>query len=102
MIDNAFFERVAFGNYGGISPLRLNGINGVVSSSYETVWDESTAYSFLAANISAPTISSASAADAAAGTGARTVRVTGVNVDFESVTEIATMNGTTGVTLASS
>lgn len=48
----------------------------------------------------ATTISSGSTSDTSAGTGARTVQVTGLDANSLVVTETATMNGRTGVTLA--
>lgn len=47
-------------------------------------------------------ISSGSASDTAAGTGARTVQVTGLDVTGAEISEIATLSGQTGVTLTGS
>ena len=62
------------------------------------VWDGASAYSWLAAAATL-TISSASTNDTSAGTGARTVRVYGLNSDYEEIIVDMTMNGQTGVTI---
>ena len=74
------------------------GANGAVGTSLETVWVGSSLYTFPAA-AAATTISSSSADDASAGTGARTVLVEGLNASYEAVSESASLNGQTGVTL---
>lgn len=95
---NSFLqERIAYGEYGDITPVLIQGANAATTTSGETVWDESIAYAFLAANMSSPTISSANANDTSAGTGARTVKVTGVDASFNVTTATLTMNGQTGV-----
>lgn len=73
--------------------------NGAITTTFETIWGQASAYTFLTAQ-AVMTISSANANDTSAGTGARTCRVTGVNTAYALVTETATMNGQTGVTLA--
>jgi hypothetical protein len=74
------------------------GINGNVEQSYETLWVGSNAYTFPAA-AAATTVSSSNAADTAAGAGARTVLIDGLNANYERVTEVASLNGQTGVAL---
>jgi hypothetical protein len=75
------------------------GINGNVEQTYETLWVGSNAYTFPAA-AAATTVSSSNAADTAAGAGARTVLIDGLNAAYERVTEVASLNGQTGVALA--
>lgn len=67
----------------------------------EDVWDYGGAYPFPAA-AAATTIVSDEAADdgAPVGTGARTVRVYGVDANYTAIDEVITMNGTSAVTLA--
>jgi hypothetical protein len=65
----------------------------------EFVWSQGGVFTFPAA-AAATTIVSASANDAAAGTGARTVTVTGLDANYLEVVETVTMNGTTPVNLA--
>jgi hypothetical protein len=77
--------------------------NGAITTTYETVWGNSNAYVYRSA-AATMTISSGSANDTSAGTGARTCRVTGMTVSggvYSLNSEVATMNGQTGVTLAS-
>ncbi len=73
--------------------------NGGITTTFEQVWGNTNAYTFRTA-AATMTISSGSANDAAAGTGARTCRVTGIDANYALLTETATMNGQTGVTLA--
>lgn len=97
--ETYILERVAAGKVPKASALYLGGFNSGVTTTFETIWGNSSAYVFLAVAMSAPTIVSASANDAAAGTGARTVRITGVNASFALVTEDIALNGTTPVNL---
>lgn len=93
-------ERIAIrGNVHGASAVTIQGYNGAVTTSAETLWDESSDYAFLTAAMSTPYVASSSANDTSAGTGARTVRVTGVNTSFATFTEDVTMNGQTSVNL---
>jgi hypothetical protein len=64
----------------------------------DDVWDGSAAYPFPAA-AAETTIVSDSADDAAAGTGARTVTVYGLDANYLEITETVTLNGLTPVTL---
>jgi len=72
------------------------GINTAVGTSNETVWIGSNLYTFptVAAVMK---ISSSSTDDDAAGTGARTVLVDGLNANYERVTEIVSLDGQTQV-----
>lgn len=64
----------------------------------EFVWGQGGVFTFPAA-AAATTIVSGNAADASAGTGARTVTVTGLDANYFEVVETVTMNGTTPVNL---
>ena len=92
-------ERLAAGKVPKASAIQMVGFSAGLTTTYETVWDEGTLYAFNTAAMSSPTISSASANDTSAGTGARTCRVTGVNTSYVAFTEDLTMNGQTGVAL---
>lgn len=92
-------ERVAAGKVPLATAVNIIGFSSGLSISYETIWDEGTLYAFNTAAMSSPTISSASANDTSAGTGARTCRVTGVNTSYVAFSEDLTMNGQTGVSL---
>lgn len=76
------------------------GYNESVGSSYEVVSDLGSAhYPTSAATAS---IVSASTADTAAGTGARTVEIQGLDGNYEELTEVVTMNGTAAVSTTGS
>ena len=77
------------------------GINNAVGTSFETIWTASSVYSYLAA-ASVLTISSGSANDAAAGTGARTVRINGLDANYNEISETVTLNGQTAVNTVNS
>jgi hypothetical protein len=66
----------------------------------EDVWAGGGAYSFPSA-ASASVVLSSSANDTSAGTGARTVRVSGLGANYVLLHEDATMNGTASVSLTS-
>lgn len=96
---NESFSRIAFGNIPGVTAVQIIGYNGATTTTYETLWDESSAYTFLTAAMSTPYIASSSANDTAAGSGAQTVRVTLVNTSFVQSTEDLSLNGQTSVNL---
>ena len=93
-----FELQVARGQIKGHSAFCQFGINGAVGQTLETVWVGGGTYSFPT-SATTTTISSSSADDTAAGTGARTVRVEGLDAAYALVSETASMNGQTGVTL---
>ena len=97
-------ERIAAAGYSGswqgAKALLLQGYNGAVTTSAETVWDESTAYTFLTAAMSSPYVASSSTNDVlTSGTGAWSVRIYGVNTSFAEFTEDKNLNGQTSVAL---
>lgn len=76
--------------------ISLSGLNPAVGTSYEALWGAGGAYNFdVSGTLKA---SSSSAADASAGTGARTVRVYGLVSGTEDSEDI-TLNGQTQVSL---
>jgi hypothetical protein len=93
-----FELQVARGQIQGHSAFCQFGINGAVGQTLETVWVGGGTYSFPT-SATTTTISSSSADDTAAGTGARTVRVEGLDAAYALVSETASMNGQTSVTL---
>lgn len=94
------WERAAYGSVPGIELVSITGNNGGPTTTFEALWKESAAYSPLTAAMSTPYCASSDANDTSAGTGARTIRVTGINTSFAKFTETVTMNGTTSVNLA--
>jgi hypothetical protein len=91
-----FGLQVSRGQIDGHSTVIVFGYNSDVDTSEETVWP-------AGGTIPHPTsasvlkISSSSADDASAGTGARTVYIAGVDGDFAVVSETVTLNGQTAV-----
>ena len=69
-----------------------------VTTSLTTIWSQGGVYSYLA-SASTLYISSSSTDDAAAGTGARTVTVSGLDNNFDEKVETVTLNGQSGVEL---
>lgn len=79
----------------------VSGISGGVGTSYTTVWSQNTVYAYLS-TASVMKISSSSANDTSAGTGARTVSIYGLDADYNPINETVTMNGQTAVNTVNS
>jgi hypothetical protein len=77
------------------------GFNSDVDTSIETVWPYGGILTFPAAALQL-SVSSSSADDAAAGTGARTVYLEGLDSNHNTISEIVTLNGLTAVTTTNS
>ena len=77
------------------------GVNTAVGTTFETLWTASSVYSYLAA-ATVIKISSGSASDASAGTGARTVLIEGLDADYNEVSETVSLNGQTAVNTVNS
>lgn len=76
----------------------IHGYNGDVDTGTEDLWTGGGSFPFPSA-AAATKINSGSNNDAAAGTGARTVRIVGLDANYKIVEETATMNGTSDVIL---
>lgn len=74
------------------------GFNPSVDTNLATVWLQGGLYSYLS-SASTLYISSSSTADTGAGTGARTVTVSGLDNNFDQKVETVTLNGQSGVEL---
>ena len=74
------------------------GYNADISTSPETVWAQGGLYVYPT-SASTMYISSSSTADTAAGTGARTVTVSGLDANFDEISATVSLNGQTGVQL---
>ena len=72
------------------------GFNADVDDSLETVWAQGGLYSYLA-SASVLKVSSSSTADTSAGTGARTVELSGLDTNYDEISETVTLNGQTAV-----
>lgn len=91
-----FALQVSRGQIPGHQTVQVFGYNGDVDQTEESVWpDGGTVPHPTTASVLK--ISSSSTDDAAAGTGARTVYIGGVKANFDSVSEIVTLNGQTAV-----
>ena len=74
------------------------GYNPSIGTSDETIWSEGGLYAYPA-SASTMYISSSSTADTSAGTGARTATVSGLDANFDEISETVSLNGQTGVQL---
>lgn len=99
---NHVWEQAAYGDIPGITLVELIGTNAAITTTFEPIWAESAAYTVRTAAMTTPVICSTSANDAAAGTGARTATVTGVNTSYAAFSESKTLNGVTAVALTTS
>jgi hypothetical protein len=77
------------------------GFNSDIDDSLETVWAQGGLYSYLAAATQL-SISSSSTDDTSAGTGARTVTLSGLDADYNEISETITLNGQTAVNTTNS
>jgi len=77
------------------------GFNSDIDDALETVWAQGGLYSYLAAATQL-SVSSSSANDTSAGTGARTVTLSGLDANYAEISETVTLNGQTAVTTTNS
>lgn len=96
-----FELQVARGQVDGHNALFKFGINGDVGTSVETVWAQGGTYAYPAA-ATVMKISSSSANDASAGTGARTISIAGLDANYNEISETVILNGQTEVNTVNS
>lgn len=101
-VTATLWEQAAFGTAPGVTYVNINGVNPAPTTTFEVMWGESAAYTPKTTAISSPICESSSANDTSAGTGARTISVTGLNTSFARFTETVTLNGTTAVAMTTS
>ena len=77
------------------------GFNADIDDSLETIWSEGGLYSYLT-SATVLKISSASTDDASAGTGARTITISGLDGSYNQISESVTLNGQTAVNTTNS
>lgn len=77
------------------------GFNPDIDDAIETVWAQGGLYSYLAAATQL-SISSSSTADTSAGTGARTVTISGLDANYAEISETVVLDGQSAVTTANS
>ena len=96
-----FELQVARGQIQGHRNVTVFGFNPDVDTTQVSVWPLPSLITFPASAIQM-TVSSTSANDTSAGTGARTVVVQGLDANYNEVTETVTLNGQTAVTMTAS
>jgi hypothetical protein len=96
-LDRTYSLEVAANNVEGASLWLSNGSNQAVGTSFETLWEEGGIYTYPS-SASTMTVSSDDANDTSAGTGARTVLISGLDTNYLEIQETVTLNGTSGVT----
>lgn len=103
--QNGRFEpfelQAARGQITGHKTLFKFGANSDINGTEETIWSQGGLYAYPAAAVQM-TVSSSSNDDAAAGTGARTVFVSGLDANYNEASETITLNGQTAVTTTKS
>ena len=77
------------------------GFNSAVGDAEETVWDGGGLYVYPAA-ATVMKVSSSSTNDTSAGTGARTVVISGLDADYQEISETISLNGQTAVNTTNS
>ena len=96
-----FIIEVQKGRVPGHRIVTSRGHNQVVGTVAEDIWNQGGIYSWLDVD-TVMTLSSSSADDTALGTGARTVRLYGLDADFNEINEVITLNGQTPVSTVNS
>jgi hypothetical protein len=96
-----FDLQVSRGQIQGHRNVTVFGFNPDVDNTQVSVWPLPSLITFPASAIQM-TVSSTSANDTSAGTGARTIVVQGLDANYNEVTETVTMNGQTAVTMTAS
>lgn len=91
-----FFMGIATGNVAGFKHVHTFWENPDVWTAWETIWDQGGVYAYPT-TAGVLSVSSTNANDTAAGTGARTVLITGLDENYNDVTESIILNGLTGV-----
>ena len=96
-----FELQVSRGQIQGHRNITVFGFNPDVDTTQVSVWPLPSLIGFPTAALQM-TVSSTSASDTAAGTGARTIVVQGLDANYNEVTETVTLNGQTAVTMTAS
>jgi len=91
-----FELQVARGQISWHYPQFKFGFNPDIDNTLETIWAQGGLYSYLS-SASVLKVSSSSANDTSAGTGARTVQLYGLDADYNEVNETVTLSGQTAV-----
>ena len=97
-VQEPYELQVAKGQIVGASSVNKFGANSNVGTTEETIWTNGGNITWPAAAFTAYIVSS-DAADTSAGTGARTVTVSGLDADYKDKTVSVTLNGTSTVAI---
>jgi hypothetical protein len=100
-VTEPFELQVARNQITGHSNVLVAGTGTSVGTSTTTLWSQNTIYTYLS-TAAVMQISSSSANDAAAGTGARTVAIYGLDANYNQINETVTLNGQTAVNTTNS
>jgi len=100
-LTEPFELQVARGQISGHNVQFKFGNNPSVGNTEETIWTQGGIYSYPP-SASTMTLSSSSADDSASGTGARTVSVSGLDANYNEISETVTLNGQTPVSTTQS
>ena len=96
-----FELQVARGQIMGHRIVTVSGYNPDVDQTWVDIWSGTGTITYPAAALQM-TVSSGSASDTAAGIGARTIRINGLDANYNEVSETVTLNGQTPVTTVNS
>lgn len=96
--DEYFALQVSRGQIQGHRSVTIFGFNPDVDTAQVSVWPLPSLITFPATALQM-TVSSTSANDTSAGTGARTIVVEGLDANYNEISETVTMNGQTAVTM---
>ena len=93
-----YFSNVGFGMVTGHTRIAQHGRNPDIDAGPAVVWDGMGLYPWLTAATALEVVST-SASDAAAGTGARSVRIEGLDANYNALIQTVALNGLTAVAI---
>lgn len=96
-----FELQVSRGQITGHRLVMMNGYNTDIDTAWESLWPVGGFINYPAAALQMK-VSSSSANDTSAGTGARTVLLSGLDANYAEISEVVTLNGQTAVTTTNS
>ena len=102
LLGNGWFgmQYIRSGRLPGVAAVQKFGLNPLVGIGTEDVWDGGGTYVWQDAARSVEVLSS-NTNDTAAGSGARTIEIQGLDADYNPLSEIVSLNGITAVDLTS-
>lgn len=108
-VKSDFFSDVSLGLYGGTAPgaivRRVTGLGQVTIAgsgvAANDIWTNGGVYPWMTGltSLEAASVGASAANDTSAGTGARTITVSGLDLTGNEISEVVTLNGTTAVPL---